>query len=1341
MNNIQLLDELIIGRVEPHIYAFRTNTVPEYLKVGDTYRPVSVRLNEWRVYYPDLVKEYEGKATITPDIFFRDFSVHQFLEGELKKHRLKSREILGGIYYSREFFKDTAAADVEAAIYDIKEAYNKGENKYQYYNSQTSLPEVHHYASTGWWNPRPNQLEAIENFREAVRNGRTNLLMYAVMRFGKSFTALCCAKEIHAELVLIVSAKADVREEWKKTAQSADNFNSDYVFLTADELLRDEKAVKNVRSQKKGAIIFLTLQDLQGKEIKKKHKEIFSNTVDLLIVDETHYGARAESYGQVLRTAGYEKEAGGRKQEDDFVELEDAEAQLKALRVKIKLHLSGTPYRILMGSEFAKEDIITFCQFTDIVREQEKWNEENDALPENQQEEEWKNPYFGFPQMVRFAFVPSLSARQTLERLRGNGTAYAFSALLKPKSLTKKKDESHKHFIYEREVLELFEAIDGSREDEGVLAFLNYDRIKEGKMCRHLVCVLPYCASCDALEHMLSVHSKSFKNLGQYKVINISGIDKPNQYKTVSDVKRAIQDCERLDQKTITLTVNRMLTGSTVKQWDTMIFLKDTASPQEYDQAIFRLQNQYVQEYKSESGEVIHYNMKPQTLLVDFDPHRMFAMQERKALIYNVNVETAGNLNLRQRVEDELNISPIITINRNRIEQVTAADILEEISRYSSSRGVREEAQDIPVDLSLLDIAEISREIERQSEIGSKGGLKIDSYKGDGDGADMELPDPASGEAPGDAADENKKDGKTSEHSGESEIESLKNKFQTYYSRILFFAFLTESSAASLDDILACAAAGDNRRIMRNLELDEAVLSLMRNHMNPFVLSPLDYKIQNINRLSQDSTVSPLARALTAMQKFGKLSESEITTPVAVAGDIIGLLPDSCFESLGGAGGKILDIASKMGEFAIAVCKRCSELGIPTERVRDSVLAIPTSPVAYEFTRKIYKILGLSIESISAEFCSYDLLETDHERIAAVLSQKKNFSDISLNEAGEEGEKNMIFNAVVGNPPYQEEDGGAGASSRPIYPEFVNVARELAPRYASLIIPARWYTGGKGGKDMDEFRASMLDDIHIKELHDCLHPEEIFPDTNNRGGVCYFLWDREYDSSEQMTRIITHESGGRRTEAVRPLRTPGLDIFIRSNAAVQILQKVIMGEKTEVMSGHVSSRKPYGIESNIVKKADWHVTEEGMEAPLRCVGKGQKYGYLERKLVTSHRELIDVWKVFTPRANNIGTELNDDNLNTFVGSPGTICTEAYMVIGGDLGLNEEKAKNLAAYFNTKFARFMHSLAKASHDATSKTYRFVPKQDFSSEWTDEMLYRRYGLTDEEIDYIERSIKPM
>jgi hypothetical protein len=191
--------------------------------------------------------------------------------------------------------------------------------------------------------------------------------------------------------------------------------------------LQSDTAISEKLNANKKVVIFLTLQDLQGAEIKTKHKEVFDNQIDLLIIDETHFGARASEYGKVLREENLsEKEVKGELKQND-ASLDDLESTLnKTLNPNIRLHLSGTPYRILMGSEFTDDDIIAFYQFTDIAEDQAEWDTNNLSKDEVK---EWDNPYYGFPQMVRFAFNPNDSSRKKMEELKKSGITYAFSSL------------------------------------------------------------------------------------------------------------------------------------------------------------------------------------------------------------------------------------------------------------------------------------------------------------------------------------------------------------------------------------------------------------------------------------------------------------------------------------------------------------------------------------------------------------------------------------------------------------------------------------------------------------------------------------------------------------------------------------------------------------------------------------------------------------------------------------------------------------------------------------------------------------------------------------------------
>lgn len=1346
---IDILDRIIIGRVEPHIYAFTTNTVPNYLKVGDTYRPVSKRLNEWREFFPELEKQYENKATIDEETYFRDFSIHQYLENDLNKQRLKPDDLEDGIYYSREFFKETQILDIDNAIEDIKENYQTNSSKYEYYSSKNRLPQTYHYQRGGNWDLRPNQEAAVNSFIHALKNGRRNLLMYAVMRFGKSFTSLCCALEMKAQTVLVVSAKADVKDEWKKTVESAGNF-SEYVFIESSDLLANENIISEKHSEGNKTVIFLTLQDLQGDNIKDKHRGLFGEQIDLLIVDETHFGARAESFGKILKNAGYDKadEKNISKLDDENIELVEANVEIKKINAKIRLHLSGTPYRILMGSEFEKDDIISFVQFSDIVKEQEEWDRKHLIKDDVN---EWDNPYYGFPQMIRFAFNPNKSSRKKMEALRKSGVSFVFSKLFEPLSI--KKDMSHqghKKFINETEILDLLKVIDGSKEDEELLGFLDYDKIKEGKMCRHMVMVLPYCASCDAMEELISTNKDLFKNLGEYEIINISGVESRREYSKPDDIKRRIKECEEKNQKTLTLTVNRMLTGSTVEQWDTMLYFKDTASPQEYDQSIFRLQNQYVRTLASENG-FIKENLKPQTLLVDFDPNRLFRMQEQKSLIYNVNTEENGNSKLKERIVEELRISPIIMMNHNKIKQVDATNILDAVSEYNNQRSISDEVVDIPVDLSILNDADIREVIESQGEFNSKQGLTIEPNQGDGEDFDIEEPTDDK------KSNENKKDNPTEDYyetKTDDEVKKLESQIKTYYQRLLFYSFLTKDKVSSLDDILNTLDKSENQRIAKNLHIVKDVLQKISYRMDPFKRSSLDYKIQNISMLASDESIAPLDRAMTSIKKFNRMSESEVITPSKVCDEMVALLPEEGLREMVDRQYKLLDIASKSGEYAVSLYKRLTaELGCSHENVKDIIYSIPTSSIAYEFTRRFYEILNLNVNNISSEFNAYDLIELKDEKgevsytkINDLLKQDIAFNEITLKDEIKVGENKVKFGAVIGNPPYQISDGGAQASAKPIYQNFVLVGKKLASDYICFITPTRWFAGGKG---LDEFRNQMLNDKTIKELHDFLTPEYVFPNTNNRGGVCYFIND--FSKIDDEVVVVTYKDNKKISEVKRPLLIDGIDIFVRDSIGVKIINKINEHVSNEFLDKIVSSRKPFGLEGKFVNDENFKKSEIGMIEPIKCYGKSQKMGYVEKNVINKNINWIEGWKVYTPYANNIGTELNDDNQNSFVGEPKSVCTETFLVIGADLNLTEKEAYNLSIYLKTKFSRYLHSLAKISQHGTSKTYRFVPMQDFTNEsdieWSksikeiDEQLFDKYGLSIEEREHIKSLIKDM
>lgn len=1349
------LENIIIGRVEPHIYAFTTGTIPNYLKVGDTYRPVSLRLKEWKEHFPDLEKKYEEVAKVSENVYFRDYAVHQYLENDKNLIRLSRESLPSGIYYSKEFFNNATEKDLIEAINDINLDYENNNGKYQFYNAETQLPETFIYERLDNYEPRPNQKETIDRFNNARAKGRTNLLMYAVMRFGKSFTSMCCAVEMKARIVVIVSAKADVKNEWKKTVESHIKF-SNYHFLDSDALLRNENSIKEALEQGKNLAIFLTLQDLQGEEIKEKHKEVFENEIDLLIVDETHFGARAEKYGQVLKELGKTeaKATTNKKDSDDYIEAKDANEQInKVLKARIKLHLSGTPYRILMSSEFTQDDIIAFYQFSDIVRDQEIWDKEN-VLSDDVKE--WDNPYYGFPQMVRFAFNPNESSRKRLEQLKEKGVSYAFSALLRSKSIIMDDENKYKEFLYEKEIVDLLEVIDGSKEEEGLLGFLDYDKIKEGNMCRHIVMVLPYCASCDAMEELIHKNANKFKNLSEYNIINISGLNIKSSLGDTQKIKNYIHKCEEEGIKTLTLTVNRMLTGSTVEEWDTMIYLKDTASPQEYDQAIFRLQNQYIKKYVDDEGNEIKYNMKPQTLLVDFDPNRMFTMQEQKAQIYNVNVDEAGNTKLEDRLREELRISPIITMNSNKIERVEAADIISIVSEYSKNRGVAEETLEIPVDLSLLDIDLIYNTISNENELGSKDGLTIKANKGDGqeigfDSEDEETPgendnpttETTNAQTPGNKDEENNHD--------------PVKQFRSYYARILFFAFLTKDIVISLEDIISVIDTQNNARIAKNIGISKNVLGCIHNNINKFILRDLDYKIYNLNRLSNDTTVEPIERANIAIKKFGRLGVSEIITPQNICDDMVNLIPDDSYINAIKNGNKILDIAGKVGEFALAIYQKYISLGYNVQQIKNTIYTIPTSSITYEFTRMVYEVLGLNIDNIASEFNSYDLLnikcpdgKIDYERISSILKQKKPFNKITINDnLIEKGDDEVKFDAIVGNPPYQATAQGTSSSDDPIYHLFMDLSYALSEKVA-LITPARFLFNA--GKTPSNWNQKMLNDSHIKVAFYENDSNNIFSDIAIPGGITITYRDESVDFGAIGQFINYPELSSIKIKVWNTASESIRDIIYTQNKFNLVELYNDYPEYQKIIGSNGRDKRFRQI---IMERLDVFTKEKNETSDLRILGlirKNRSYRYIKRKYV--ERELwIDKYKVFVPFSNGASGTIGNKPARMIskpvLGYPGDGMTQTF--IGFGYFDTKDECVALYKYIKTKFCRALLGILKVTQGNKSETWQYVPMQNFTSDsdidWSksiseiDQQLYKKYGLSQEEIGFIESKIEYM
>lgn len=320
---------------------------------------------------------------------------------------------------------------------------------------------------------------------------------------------------------------------------------------------------------------------------------------------------------------------------------------------------------------------------------------------------------------------------------------------------------------------------------------------------------------------------------------------------------------------------------------------------------------------------------------------------------------------------------------------------------------------------------------------------------------------------------------------------------------------------------------------------------------------------------------------------------------------------------------------------------------------------------------------------------------------------------------------NMRFDVIISNPPYQLDDGGNGASAKPIYHLFIEKAKKLKPRYMSMIIPARWYAGGKG---LDSFRDTMLNDSCIRELHDFVDASDCFTGVEIKGGVCYFLWDRDNPGT---CKVVSHRGNDIVSIKNRNMLEKGNNTFIRYNEAVDILHKITLKNEPTV-DKMISPRKPFGLPSNY---RDYRKEKLGNSDLYIYAQKDQ--GYVSKTVIEKNVDWIDKWKVLIPEAIGAGNMMSDI-VKPIIAGPGTVCTETY-VVAGPFSTKDE-AENFVSYVNTRFFHFLLGLKKITQHTTSKTYSFVPQQDFSRPWNDEDLYEKYGLNGEEVLFIEKSVWP-
>lgn len=493
---------------------------------------------------------------------------------------------------------------------------------------------------------------------------------------------------------------------------------------------------------------------------------------------------------------------------------------------------------------------------------------------------------------------------------------------------------------------------------------------------------------------------------------------------------------------------------------------------------------------------------------------------------------------------------------------------------------------------------------------------------------------------------------------------------------------------------------------------------------------------------------------------LANLSSDEVFTPPGLANQILDLLPKELWSD---SEATFLDPVCKSGIFLREIARRLDaglEKAIPDKQgrlnhiftkqlfglgitdltallSRRSVYCSKTANGKYSicdaFTNDQGNIpferIEHSWDGNKCRYCSAPRTIFDRDDGLETHAYAFIHTDDIMSRMGELFGGQMHFDVIIGNPPYQMTGGAGGSSDSSIYHLFIQQAIKLKPRYGVFITPSRWMAGGRG---LDEFRAQMLGEGHLRSLTDYPDSGDAFPGVQIKGGICYFLWDSAHNGPCDVTRVAGNERHLQRNRQLGEF-----DVFVRDERALGILKKVLSKKERSVIE-LVSGDTPFGIATNF---EDWTEKKGNGKIALHLITKGKRNtGFTKRGGIRKNVDFIDAWKVFVPKAYGAGETFPHQILGKeIVAAPPSACTQSFLVVGPFR--SERAAQSFASYYRTRLFRFLVSLRKITQDALRSTYTWVPQQSWNRIWTDDLLYEKYGITKNEIAFIESMVRPM
>ncbi len=1306
------------------IYVFRINDTEHKscLKIGEAtsdndniwgLEPNSKALNEAA---KKRINQYTQTAGISYDLLYTEVSLYSqkgtiqaFSDAEVHNVLIRSgitRKTFDTQHKANEWF----VTDLETVKNAIKAVKEGKESLGAHQVTEDKNPIAF----------RPEQKDAIDKTKKQFR--KTNQMLWnAKMRFGKTLSALQVVKDMNFTRTLILTHRPVVDAGWFEDFGKIFYDRPEYRYgskTNGDSFSVLEKGCKKGGSK---YVYFASMQDLRGSELVggnfDKNNELYATHWDFIIVDEAHEGTKTELGVNVM-------------------------SELVKTDTKV-LRLSGTPFNLF--DDFKEDEIYTW----DYVMEQRakaEWDKLHFGDP---------SPYSSLPRLNIFTYDLGKLMKQFVDE----DVAFNFREFFRVN-----KDSNFLHETDVRSFLNLICKADANSN-------YPYSKQEYRDNFRHSLWMVPGVKEARALSAMLQSHAV----FGLFKIVNVAGDgdeEEANQ-EALKKVEKAIGDNPH-DTYTITLSCGRLTTGVSVPAWTAVFMLSGSfnTSASGYMQTIFRVQ----------TPATINGRVKEECFVFDFAPDRTLKVIAETAKISAKAGKTTGQD--RDIMGEFLNFCPIIAVDGSCMSAYNVDGMLEQLKKVYIERVVRNGFEDNYLynndSLMKLDALELN-DFENLKVI-------IGSTKAMPKSGDIDINKQGFTDEQYQQLEEAEKKGRKKEELTEEQKNLLKEKEEKRKNRDSAVSILRGISIRMPLLIYGADVNDENEEITINnfaqlidpqsweefmpKGVSKQLFNSFKKYYEPDVFRAAGKRIRAMARAADLLTIEErIARITAIFNTFRNPDKETVLTPWRVVnmhvGDCMGgyVFYDEAMENsmeqprfldqgqvtkdVFTPDARILEINSKSGLYPMYMAysiyrSRLAasdpmgfnptptpelQLSLWDKTLSENIFVICKTPMAKSITRRT--LSGFRKAKVNTRYFEdlVNQITNKPTNFIDKVKQGKTYWKSNNND-------NMKFNAIVGNPPYQVMDGGHGVSAKPVYDKFVEIAKKITPDYLSMIMPARWYSGGKG---LDEFRDSMLQDNKITRLIDYFDSQDCFPGIDISGGVCYFLWDKKYDGK---CEIITYRSGNKSTMQRHLSQTENSKSFIRFNEAVSILQKV--EEHNELsFSGIVSSRKPFGLTTNVL------LDSEAKDDSVSIFAYPNN-GFIDKKNIPQNTQLINSHKVFISYAYGERGKFPYFVIGKpFIGMPNTCCSETYLLIGPCETL--EYAENIISYIKTKFLRFLVLLKKNTQHATNKVYEHVPLQNFTSisdiDWSqsvtdiDRQLYEKYDLSDEEIGFIEGMIKVM